>query len=414
MIGAAAAAPLAFGQAQNRKLKIGVIGAGWYGMVDMNAAWKAGNVECVAIADVDTKHSADAAAECEKAQGSRPRLTKDYRELLGTPGLDAVIIATPPHWHALQFIDACRKGLAVYQEKPISYDVREGRAMVNAWKKAGNVVQVGFQRRQRTGFAEARRIVESGEAGRIVQVDAQIHYRAATPDPKPQDPPSTLDWDRWCGPAPKLAYSPAVGHRTWRLEKEIGNGHLVDWGIHIIDATRVILGESSPGMISAAGGLYEYKGYITTPDTLTVHFEFDRCPVVWRHRLWGAAEYTQETQNGVFLYGDKATVFANDARAIVIPRGKGERRVVEVPESRDSGLNHMREFLTAVRGGTQPGCGIEDAFRSTQTVQLGMIAYNSKAPVNWDASKETIAGNSAAAKLLKREYRAPYKHPYAG
>jgi hypothetical protein len=88
--------------------------------------------------------------------------------------------------------------------------------------------------------------------------------------------------------------------------------------------------------------------------------------------------------------------------------------VSEVPESKDTGVNHMREFLDAVRAARQPGCGIEDAFRSTQTVQLGMIAYNAKAPVNWDAAKETITGNAAAVKLLKREYRSPYKHPYAG
>jgi predicted dehydrogenase len=405
---------MAYGQAESRKLKLGVIGAGWYGMVDMNAAWKAGNVECIAVADADTEHLNKADEECVKNQGSRPKTTKDYRELLDTPGLDAVIIATPPHWHALQFIDACNKGVAVYQEKPISYDVREARAMVNAWKKAGNIVQVGFQRRQKTGFQEARRLVDSGAAGRIVQVDAQIHYRAATPDSKPQDPPATLDWDLWCGPAPKLAYSPAVGHRNWRLEKEVGNGHLVDWGIHLVDAVRVILGETMPRAIVSVGGLYEYKGFITTPDTLTTHFEFDRCPVVWRHRLWGSAEYTPETTNGVMLFGDRASIFATDTRCVLIPRGKGERQAIEVPEGRDAGIAHMRDFLDAVRAGKQPGCKIDDASRSTQTVQLGMVAYNAKVPIQWDEAKETVSGSAAASKLLKREYRAPYKHPFAG
>lgn len=98
--------------------------------------------------DVDSEHLTTSAAECEKAQGSAPRQFKDYRELIAMPGLDALIIGTPPHWHTLNFIEACKKGLPVYLEKPISYDVREGRAMVNAWKKAGNIVQVGFQRRQ--------------------------------------------------------------------------------------------------------------------------------------------------------------------------------------------------------------------------------------------------------------------------
>jgi predicted dehydrogenase len=411
---AAASSRAAYGQAANRKLKLGLIGAGWYGMVDMQAAWKTGNVECVAVADVDTDHLAQSAAECEKAQGTRPAVHKDYRELLNAPGLDAIIIATPPHWHALQFIDACKKGLPVYLEKPISYDVREGRAMVDAWKKAGNVVQVGFQRRQPNGYGAARDFIRSGAAGRIVQVDAQIHYRAGTPDTKQQDPPSSLDWDAWCGPAPKLPYSPAIAHKSWRLEKAYGNGHLVDWGIHVIDAVRVILEESTPKKIHAVGGLYELAGRITTPDTLTVQFEFERCPVIWRHRIWGAAEYPSDTANGVFFYGDKATVFATDGRWMVLPRGKGDKQEFQTPEARDAGPRHMSEFLDAVRTGKQPGCTIDDAFRSTATVQLAMAAYDSGAPLGWDASRETIVNNPAALKQLEREYRAPYRHPFSG
>jgi predicted dehydrogenase len=411
---ATAVARRAFGQAANRKLRLGLIGAGWYGMVDMQAAWKAGNVECVAIADVDAEHLAQSAAECDKAQGTRPALHKDYRELLNTPGLDGVILATPPHWHALQFIEASKKGVAVYLEKPISYDVREGRAMVDAWKKSGNIVQVGFQRRQPNGFRAARDFIRSGAAGRIVQVDAQIHYRAATPDTKPQDPPSSLDWNVWCGPAPKLPYSPAIAHKTWRLEKQYGNGHLVDWGIHVIDATRVILEEKTPRTIHAVGGLYELQGKITTPDTLSVQFEFERCPVTWRHRIWGAAEYPSDTANGVFFYGDKATVFATDGRWMVIPRGKGDKQEFQVPEAKDAGTRHMAEFLDAIRTGNQPGCSLDDAYQSTATVQLAMAAYDSDAPVVWDSAHETVANNPAALKLLKREYRPPYKHPFAG
>jgi predicted dehydrogenase len=166
--------------------------------------------------------------------------------------------------------------------------------------------------------------------------------------------------------------------------------------------------------VQAAGGIYEYKGKITTPDTLTAHFEFDRCPVVWRHRLWGSAEYTPETQNGVFLYGDKQTLFVTDNKCVAIPRGrKAEPTPVEAPPPQDAGVAQMREFLDAVRAGKQPGCTPEEAYRSTATVHLGMIAYESGSRVDWDAAKETTPGNAAAAKLLKREYRAPYKHPYS-
>jgi len=400
--------------AADKPLKLGVIGVGWYGMVDAKAALKVGGVEIAAICDVDSEHLDKNAAELQKLQGQRPATFKLYQDLLAAGGLDAVIIATPPHWHALQFIAALDKGLDVYLEKPISYDIREGRAMVERAKRSPDrVVQVGFQRRQAKAFQEAKQFIAGGGAGRIVQVDAQIHYRAGTKDPTPKDPPATLDWDLWCGPGPKIPYSEQVGHFNWRLEKTSGHGHLVDWGIHLIDGLRTILGLGAPRQITAAGGLYELKGKITTPDTLSVTFDFDACPVVWRHRIWGAAEYAPDVNNGIFFYGDKATVFATDNKWVVIPQAKGAAREEHEIKS-DAGTAHMADFLAAVRARRQPSCTIEDAYKSTATVQLAMIAYESGTVVRWDPTAEKIADNPAAAALLKRDYRGPWKHPFAG
>ena len=328
-------------------------------------------------------------------------------------GLDAVIIATPPHWHALPFIAACKKGLHIYEEKPLAYDIREGRAMVEAAKNNGGTVQLGFQRRQSEAFQQVAQFIRDGHAGRIIQTDVQINYRAGTPDPTPQAPPPALDWEQWCGPAPKLPYSPAIGHMSWRLEQAYGNGHLVDWGIHLIDAARLILGESVPKFVEAVGGLYELKGKITTPDTLTAHFEFERCPVIWRHRIWGAAEFAPEMGNGILFYGDKATVFVTDDHWVVVPNAKdAERKTFTV--TGDTGLKHVQNWLESIRARKQPVCLPEDAFRSTATVQLAMISYKTGSRVVWDGQREQIVGNPAAAELLKREYRAPYKHPYMG
>ncbi|MBI4875569.1 MAG: Gfo/Idh/MocA family oxidoreductase [Acidobacteria bacterium] len=401
--------------AQERKIRIGVIGCGWYGMVDLKAAFDAGGVDCVALCDIDTAHLDAAVAEAEKAQGSRPKTFKDYRELLDLPGLEAVIVATPPHWHALPFLAACRKGLDIYCEKPLAYDIREGQAMGAAAEKSGRVIQIGFQRRQSDAVQQAAGYIRSGAPGRIVQADVQIHYKAAMLDARVQAPPATLDWELWCGPGPKLPYRPNAAHRSWRLEAAVGNGHLVDWGIHLIDATRVILGESMPNAIQAMGGLYALKGQITTPDTLTAQFDFDRCPVVWRHRLWGASEYSPEVSNGIFFYGEKETVFVTDNKWMVIPSAKGaERRLTEVKTAGESGLRHMRNFLECVRSRSKPLCRIQDAFQSTATVQLGMIACHTGSRIQWDRQKLDIPGNPAAQKLLKREYRPPYRHPYAG
>jgi predicted dehydrogenase len=285
--------------------------------------------------------------------------------------------------------------------------------MVDAAKQSGRIVQIGFQRRQSPAIQQVRQYLGDGNAGRIVQVDAQIHYTAGLKDTKIQDPPASLDWDLWCGPAPKLPYCPQIGHMNWRLEKTTGHGHLVDWGIHLIDATRMILGEAAPRSVTAAGGLYVFKDKITTPDVLSVQFDFATCPVTWRHRIWGAEEYTPEISNGITFFGEKETVFVTDDRWVAIPRGKGQQRQVKEVKA-DPGMLHMKEFLDAVRSRQQPGCTIADGYASTAAVKLAMIAYDTGAKVTWDAASEKIMGPADAAKLLKREYRSPWKHPFKG
>ena len=397
----------------DKKIRIGVIGVGWYGMVDAKAALKAGGAEIVAICDVDSEHLKKNAEELAKLQGSRPREYKLHREMLDAGGLDAVIIGTPPQWHALQLMDCLNKGFDVYCEKPLAYDIREGRAMVDAVKATDRIVQVGFQRRQSQTFKQVKEAIDAGKIGDVILVDVQIHYNAGTQDPTPVEPPASLDWDLWCGPAPKIPYSAQVGHKSWRLEKTTGHGHLVDWGIHNIDATRLVLGLGMPSRVTADGGIYKYKNIITTPDTLTVHFEFDRCPVIWRHRIWGATEYANETSNGIFFYCTKGSLFASDREWVLIPAGKDAQRETFKVNS-DMGTDHVKEFLECVRSRRQPSCTMESGHQTTTTVQLGMIAYESASVVQWDAKKEQIVGNPAATALLKREYRKPWAHPYKG
>lgn len=395
----------------DRVLHAGVIGVGWYGMVDARAALAVGGVEIDAVCDADDAHLQQAAEDLKKLQGKRPQTFKDYEALLDQKSLDFVIIATPPHWHALQLIAALERGKDIYCEKPISYDIREGQAMIDAVHRSDRIVQVGFQRRQSKAFREAADFIESGGIGKLVQVDAQIHYRAGLKDPTPQDPPATLDWNQWCGPGPLIPYSPEVGHKSWRLEKTSGHGHLVDWGIHLVDSIRVFLGLNMPRAVTAAGGLYQYKGRITTPDTLSVHFEFDQVPVHWRHRIWGATEYTPEVSNGIFFFGTEGTVFAGDRNWVVIsPDKKKPREEHSAPA--DLGKLHMADFLDAVRQRRQPSCVMPSAFQSTGTVQLAMISYETGTTVRWDEQSRQILDNPAAAQLLKRDYRQPYVHPF--
>jgi predicted dehydrogenase len=247
----------------------------------------------------------------------------------------------------------------------------------------------------------------------IVCAEATINYTAQTKDPTPQAPPASLDWDAWCGPAPLIPYSPQVGHMNWRLEKTTGHGHLVDWGIHLIDAARLILGEGMPTSVAATGGLYGLRGTITTPDVLTAHFEFATCPLTWRHRLWGAEEYAPEVSNGITLFGEKETIFVSENRWVTIPKGKSAERTVNEVRA-DTGTLCMADFLEAVRTRRQPGCPIEEGVASTTAVKLAMIAYETGSRITWDAAAERIVGSPEGTKLLRRDYRAPWIHPFRG
>ncbi len=398
---------------QDRKLRIGLIGAGWYGMVITKAALKVGGVEVIGVCDVDTEHLKASADELEKLQGSRPKTFDDYQDLLDMKGLEAVFIGTPPHWHALQFIAACEKGLDVYCEKPLAYDVKEGLAMVNAAEKAGNIVQIGFQRRQSKAFQKAKEYIDSGKIGKVHQIRAQIHYNPSLEDNTVQDPPASLDWDTWCGPAPKLDYRPNIGHKAWRLEKEYGNGHLVDWGIHHIDIIRKTMGFGMPSSFQTNGGLEVLAGKITTPDTLDATMNFEGCPVLWQHRLWGSGDLNPQFNNGVFFYGENGTLFAADRRLVLMPAGREQEQVTEDINTPTMQENHVADFLKAVKAKDKKlvSCTPEDAFQSTATVQLAMISYYTGSKVQWDMNKKTVVNNNKAVDLLARDYRRGYNRP---
>ncbi len=400
-------------KAQNKKLKMGLIGCGWYGMVITEAALRTGDVEVVAVCDVDSEHLQNSAAEIEKLQGSRPKEYSDYNDLLDINGLEVVFIGTPPHWHALQFIAACNKGLDIYCEKPLAYDVREGQAMIKAAQKTGNIVQIGFQRRQSLAFQKAKELIAEGQLGKVHQIGAQIHYNPVLEDSSVQSPPASLDWETWCGPAPKLDYRPGIGHKAWRLEKEYGNGHLVDWGIHHIDIIRTIMNFDMPDTFNTKGDLNVLSGKITTPDTLNAALNFNDCPVYWQHRLWGTGDLNPAFNNGIFFYGEKATLFASDNKLILMPNGKNQQQQemnIPTPDMQD---RHVAAFVDAVKAKDKGliACRIEDAWQSTVTVQLAMAAYYSENPLTWNASKNEITDNKKAAEMLAHPYRSGYKRP---
>lgn len=395
------------------KIRIGMIGCGWYGIKLARAVMSIEGFQMVSLCDIDSKHLKDVADEIEKKQGSRPKEYKKYQELLDKDDLQAVIIATPPHWHALQFIAACEAGLDIYCCKPLAYDVYEGLAMIKAAKKADNIVQVGFMQRSNMVGDKIRSLIKEGRLGKIHQIAAQIHYNPNPGDATIQEPPSTLDWETWCGPAPKLPYRPSIGHFNWRLEKEYGNGHLVDWGIHYIDYLRMTMDLDSPVSVQSTGGILAHKGKITTPDTLDVTMDFGEYPIIWKHRMWGAGDLNPGINSGYTFYGEEATMYGDFQRLIIQPKGKRkEQEKIEIP-TKGVLRKDLINFLEAVKSRDKSNllCPIEDGFQSTAAVQLAMISYYTGTKVDWDQKKKTISNNKQAAKLLARPYRGKYKRP---
>ena len=398
---------------QGEKIKIGMIGCGWYGIKLAKAVMNIDGFMLASLCDIDSKHLKSVADEVEKVQGSRPKEYVAYQDLLEKDDLQAVIIATPPHWHALQFIDACEKGLDIYCCKPLAYDVNEGLAMIKAAKKADIIVQVGFMQRSNTVGEKIRSLIKEGRLGNIHQIGAQIHYNPNPGDPTIQAPPPTLDWETWCGPAPKLPYRPSIGHFNWRLEKAYGNGHLVDWGIHYIDYLRMVMDFELPVSVEAKGGILAHKGKITTPDTLEVRMDFEPYPIIWKHRMWGVGDLNTDLNSGYTFYGDEATMYGDFKRLIIQPKGKGKKQeTIDVPTPGVL-VKDLTNFLEVVqsRDKSKLLCPIEDGFQSTATVQLSMISYYTKDKIEWDQEKQTILKNKQAAKLLARPYRGNYKRP---
>src|SRR5712672_3482659 len=245
--------------ADSPPLRVGLIGTGWYGKVDLLRLIQVAPVEVVSLCDVD-KHMLSGAADIvaeRQVSKKKPRTYGDYREMLKEKDLDIVLIATPDHWHALPMIAAVKAGADVYVQKPISVDITEGQAMVAAARKYGRVVQVGTQRRSTPHLIEARdRFIKEGKLGKIGLVEICCYYHMrATENPPDTSPPANLDYEMWTGPAPMRPYNKLAHPRSWRAFMEYGNGIVGDMCVHMLDMTRWMLDLGWPKKISSAGGI---------------------------------------------------------------------------------------------------------------------------------------------------------------
>jgi len=437
----AGAAGLALSQAAlsaafaDRTPRVGLIGCGWYGKIDLLRLIQVAPVEVVSLCDVDKKMlaaTADIVAERQKSK-KKPRTYTDYREMLKEKDLDIVLVGTPDHWHALPMIAAVEAGADVWVQKPISVDVVEGQAMVAAARKHKRVVQVGTQRRSTPHLIEARdRVIKEGKLGKISLVELYCYFHMrATENPPDKSPPEYLDYEMWTGPAPMQPYNDLVHPRRWRAFMRYGNGIMGDMCIHMLDMVRWMLDLGWPKTISSSGGIFvDKKSKADITDTQTATFEFEELPVVWQHRTWGAPP-DPKWQWGATLYGDKGTLKADVFKYEFTPLGKSEPTLRgewlneedKYPEDKEEKelevfcasavRRHMRDFVQAIASRGRPVADIEQGHISTASCILANLSQKLGRSLTWDADKHQVIGDDEANKLLRRPYREPWTHPQA-
>ncbi len=416
----------------DQKKRVGLIGCGWYGKCDLFRLIQVAPVNVVSLCDVDKAMLGNAADMVATRQLSkkRPRIYSDYREMLREKDLDVVLIGTPDHWHPLAMVAALEAGADIYVQKPVSVDVAEGQAMLAAARTHKRVVQVGTQRRSTPHLIEARdEIIKPGKLGKIAVVEICCYYHMRTRENPPDtNPPENLDYEMWTGPAPMRPYNKLVHPRSWRAFMEYGNGIVGDMCIHMLDMVRWMLDLGWPKRVSSSGGIFVDKNSkANISDTQTANFDFGDIEVVWQHRTWGDPPDPKYPWAATF-YGDKGTLKASVMGYDFIPSGggKGVHRDVtyeleQYPEDKTEKdleqhvapaiRGHMKDLLSCIATRGKPVADIEQGYMSTASCILANLSMKLGRSLTWDGEKGVIVGDDEANGLLRRPYRAPWKHP---
>ncbi|MFM7071172.1 MAG: Gfo/Idh/MocA family protein [Planctomycetota bacterium] len=381
------------------------------------------------LADVDVKYVCDIdesvlnsrAAQVADRKGRQPEAIKDYRKALEDPQVDALVIGTPDHWHALPTIHACQAGKDVYVEKPDGHNLIEGRTMVAAMRKHQRVVQLGTQARSGPHLLSAMEYLKSGAIGRARFAKAWESARqGAIGKPADGTPPAGVDYDLWLGPAPKRPFNPMRFHGNWRWFFDYGTGDLGNDGVHRLDIARWALEtavaarrEPAPGLpskVSAIGGKYFFDDAQEWPDTLMVTYDFAPGYILtYEMRTWSAYPLHEESE-GAAVYGDEGSVVIGNSRWRAFD-AKGKPIREEKGGYNDVG--HVRNFLDCMRNRSRPTADLETVGHPSSVLcHLGNCAWRAGRTLRFDASTYTFTGDSDANQFLTRpEYRRPWVLP---
>ncbi len=436
-VGAAAATATALSASRvmgaNDRVRIGFIGLGNRGDQVLSAFLEHKDCEVVAVSDIYQPYLDFAS----KKIGTNPEQLRDYRKLLARKDLDAVVVATPDHWHALMTVEACKAGKDVYCEKPLSLVVAEGRAMVKAARDNKRIVQCGIQRMSSAFCKEAAELVRTGGIGKVTAVrcfHVQNEWPKGIGSPADEDPPKDFDWEAWLGPAPAKKYNKNRSFYRFRWFYDYSGGQLTNFGVHYLAQIHASLGVDAPKSVVAIGGKFANYDNREVPDTMEVvwHYPGDTLVTFSQFNATGAPPVAKPCE--IEFRGTKGTLYFRTNGYEIVPEvvtpnefaarnptnreleksyRVGAKAMIEAKKAdapiKDS--DHARNFLDCVKSRKTPSCDVEFGHRCTSAALIGNLAHRTKSFLEWDAQAERCTNSPAANKMLSYEYRKPYVFP---
>ena len=409
----------------SQRVRVGIMGAGGRGLALIRAFAANRFVEVVGLADIDPSHLAKGIDDAEKIQGFKPKQFSDFRRLLDDPSIDALVIGTPDHWHAIPTILACQAGKDVYVEKPDGHDIVEGMRMVAAMRKHKRIVQMGSQHRSNERLQSAIEFVKSGRLGRCVAAKAwESSKQGSIGFPADSQPPAGVDYEMWMGPAPKRPFNVNRFHGRWRWLYDYGTGDLGNDGVHrldmavaLMDAACAAQGDPPLGLphtIAASGGKLYFDDAQEFPDTLQVNYEFGKDGLLsklltYEMRLWSPINYLGQSE-GSALFGDQGTLIIGNSGWVAYSKGdqelaRGTGDSSEVP--------HVQNFIECIKSRNKPHCDLETIGHPASVLcHAGNIAARVRRTLRLDPQTEEFIDDGEANALRgRREYRRPWLLP---
>ena len=406
----------------NERVRVGVIGAGGRALSLNRSFAENPEAEIVIIADLDPRRLPRAVEEVAKRQGPRPKTTGDFRHLIDDPSLDAIVVGTPDHWHAIPTIMACLAGKDVYVEKPDSHNIVEGMRMVAAMKKHKRVIQMGSQHRSTKRLQSALEYIKTGALGRCLVAKAwESSKQGGIGFPKDSSPPAGVNYEMWLGPAPKQPFNVNRFHGRWRWFHDFGTGDLGNDGVHRIDMAVAALQAACeaqgdeplglPSAIDASGGKWYFDDMQEFPDTLQLTYEYGgKTPKIltYEMRVWCPYQYLGESE-GSAVFGDKGFILIGNRRWRAYDRS-GQ---VKAAEGGSHERPHVQNFIECIKTRNRPFCDLETVGHPASVMcHAGNISARLGRKLFLDAETETFRDDKQANQMRGRpEWRKPWVLP---